>query len=71
MTHLRPIVLTCLIIALTACGEKSFESHVSEAKMLIEKGNYKAAIVEIKSAVQQQPDNAEIRLLLAYEPRLN
>tara|TARA_B100000929_G_scaffold193206_1_gene153174 strand:- start:2085 stop:4733 length:2649 start_codon:yes stop_codon:yes gene_type:complete len=65
MTHLRPIVLTCLIIALTACGEKSFESHVSEAKMLIEKGNYKAAIVEIKSAVQQQPDNAEIRLLLA------
>ncbi|QDG35614.1 PEP-CTERM system TPR-repeat protein PrsT [Alteromonas mediterranea] len=65
MTHLRPIVLACLIITLTACGEKPFESHVSEAKTLIEKGNYKAAILEIKSAVQQQPDNAEVRLLLA------
>lgn len=65
MTHLRPFVLTCIIIALTACGEKSFERHVSEAKILIEKGNYKAAIIEIKSAVQQQPDNAEVRLLLA------
>lgn len=65
MTQLRPLVLVCTIFALVACGEKSFEGHLSEAKKLIGEGNHKAAIVEMKNAVQQRPNNAEVRQLLA------
>lgn len=54
-----------MIIAMVACSEKSFEGHLSEAKKFIKEGNHKAAIVEMKNAVQQRPNSAEVRLLLA------
>ena len=65
MNHFKSLALACMLIVLSACGGKSFEEHVSQANLLIEKGNLEAAIIEIKNAVRQQPNSAEVRLLLA------
>lgn len=65
MIHFKSLALACVLIALSACGGKSFEEHVSKANLLIEKDNIEAAIIEIKNAVRLQPNSAEVRLLLA------
>ncbi len=50
---------------LTGCGTKDATEHYSEALSYIDKQQYNAAVIELKSAIQQAPENADYRLLLA------
>ena len=50
---------------LASCGRNdSPEQLVAEAAKYQQKGDQKAAIIQLKNALQQKPDNAEARLLL-------
>lgn len=68
----RPIAVAFLFAAavssfLTACEKLSQPSaveYVQRAKDLESKGELKASVIELKNAVQQDPNNAQARLLL-------
>ena len=60
------IFFAMISLTLAGCGadEKSPEEHLAHAVAFQEAGNIDAAIVELKGALKQQPDNPEIRWLL-------
>lgn len=59
------IVLTTLL-ALAGCSpEKSTESFLAEAKQYQQKGDYKAALIQLKNAADKNPGDANIRFELA------
>lgn len=59
-----PVLMSALLVlALSGCG-KSPEQHFADGKSLLDKHEYKSAILELKSALQEQPNNREARLLL-------
>ncbi|MBK1703622.1 XrtA/PEP-CTERM system TPR-repeat protein PrsT [Halochromatium glycolicum] len=53
-------------LLITACGETSVsaEDHVAQAQEAYANGDVRTAIIEIKNALQQAPQDAENRLLL-------
>jgi putative PEP-CTERM system TPR-repeat lipoprotein len=52
-------------MTITACGKpKDIETLIAEAKQYQQKGDDKAAIIQFKNALQQDPDNQEARYLL-------
>jgi putative PEP-CTERM system TPR-repeat lipoprotein len=55
--------MSLAIVLLSACS-KSPEQLVASGKAYIDKGDYKAATLELRSALQQQPESAEARYLL-------
>ncbi len=57
------VVALALTTTLTACG-KSPEQHFQQAQGLVQKADYKAAVIELKTVLQEQPNNREARLLL-------
>lgn len=57
----RATMLACL---LSACGAQSPEQAVVSARASIEKGKFSDAAILLKSALAQQPNLAEARLLL-------
>ena len=60
-----PILLALVLgLGLNGCS-KNPEDHFQAGKSLMEKTEYRAAILELKTALQQQPNNGEARLLLA------
>src|SRR5688500_17019987 len=61
--RLAPVVLT---LALAACCEQPQDPQVliAKAEDYRNKGNYPAAIIELKNVVQKNPDHAEARYLL-------
>ena len=60
---LPALLMTLLVLSLSGCG-KSPEEHLQDGKSLVEKGDYRAAVLELKSTLQEQPNNKEARLLL-------
>jgi len=63
--RIRPLVLVLtLTLSLMGCADKSPESHIEEAKLALKKSDYKAAVLELKNALQSAPANTEARLLL-------
>ena len=60
------LVLFLLILTtITACGKaKDADTLISEAKGYYEKGDDKAAIIQLKNALQQKPDDRDARYLL-------
>lgn len=56
-------VALALTLPLTGCG-KSPEQHFQQAQELVQKSDYKAAVIELKTVLQAQPDNRAARLLL-------
>lgn len=51
--------------SLTSCGKfQSPQALISEARELQQKGDIKAAVIQLKNALQKDPDNAEARYLL-------
>ncbi len=67
--NLRAYALAAILVApvLTSCdnvGSLTPQEHVQRAKDFQDKGDLGSSIIELKSALQQTPDNAEARLLL-------
>ncbi|GGC97206.1 XrtA/PEP-CTERM system TPR-repeat protein PrsT [Undibacterium terreum] len=55
-----------VLASLGACNKfQSADKFVSEAKQYQEKGDNKAAIIQLKNALQKDPNNAEARYMLA------
>jgi len=55
----------CTALALAACGASDPAGLVASAKKYLAESNPKSAIIQLKSALQKEPDNAEARFLLA------
>jgi putative PEP-CTERM system TPR-repeat lipoprotein len=61
----------CLVAAsfavatLVGCGSKDAQSYVASARAYAAKADYRAAIVELKNALQKDPNHSEARVLLA------
>ena len=54
-----------LITGLSACGRtQSTESLLTEAKQYEQKGDMKAALIQLKNAVEKSPENGEARMEL-------
>jgi putative PEP-CTERM system TPR-repeat lipoprotein len=66
LRSLARIVMTlALAAALGACGRSDPTELVASAKTYLAKGDARAAMIELKNALQSAPDNAEARFLLA------
>jgi putative PEP-CTERM system TPR-repeat lipoprotein len=65
-TFKRPIpTLLAIMIALSLAGcGKTPEEHLAQGKALMAKGESQSAILEFKTALQDQPNNPEARLTL-------
>ncbi len=59
----RALSASLLALALTACGGQKPEALIASARGYMEKQDYRAAAIELRSALQQAPDNGEARLL--------
>ena len=62
------IVLTTLMLAagLSGCGKaESSASLMADAKQYQQKGDNKAAVIQLKNAATKSPEDGEVRLLLA------
>nr|MCU0842277.1 tetratricopeptide repeat protein [Thiobacillaceae bacterium] len=68
ITKVRSLGMLVLAVGiLQGCGDilgKTSEEHLQHGKDYESKGDYRAALVEYKSALQQTPSNMEARLLL-------
>ncbi|HRC39740.1 MAG TPA: tetratricopeptide repeat protein, partial [Rubrivivax sp.] len=53
----------CLLVACSGGGNDA-AALVASAKVYVEKRDYAAAVIELKSALQKAPDDREARLLL-------
>ncbi|MFA7316901.1 MAG: tetratricopeptide repeat protein [Sulfuricella sp.] len=68
----KPIRITFILLSaallmgsLTACGKSQTpQALVAEAEQLQQKGDIKAAIIQLKNALQQNPDDPKARYLL-------
>ena len=61
----KTLIASALALALlTACGGKEATEHYSDALNHIDKQEFNAAVIELKSAIQQAPDNIEFRFTL-------
>lgn len=56
--------LSLFTLSLMACSGKSAEEYIQEAQTYVEQGDNRAAIVELKNAVQQNPNLASARFEL-------
>lgn len=68
MKHRELRLAGCIAVAfalLAACSKDDPTKYIASAKTYVAKHDYKAAVIEIKNALQREPDNAEARLLLA------
>ena len=61
----RVIAFAIIVATLAACAKDDPSTYIASAKSYMAKRDYKAAVVEVKNALQRQPDSAEARLLLA------
>lgn len=60
----RFIAVAVMALVVAACGDKSDMELVADAKALIDKKDDKAAVIQLKAALQRNPDLAEARYLL-------
>lgn len=64
MYRLNPLALAAALIVLAACTGKDPQSLLGSARDYLGKGDPKAAVIQLKTALQEAPDLAEARLLL-------
>jgi cellulose synthase operon protein C len=63
--HSRSISVLLVALALSACGQNDPQSLIASAKTYLAKNDLNAASVQLKTALQKDPNNAEARVLLA------
>jgi putative PEP-CTERM system TPR-repeat lipoprotein len=64
----RTLISTAALLgalALAGCAEDSPEKHLAAAKERLQKNDAKAAVIEVKNALQKNPELGEARVLLA------
>src|SRR5438105_2317289 len=61
----RALVALALIVGVTACSRADPSSFDSSAKSYMAKSDYKAAIIQLKNAIEKAPNDGEARFLLA------
>ena len=54
-----------VVIVVAACSSNDASTYVASAKGYLAKADYKAAIIQLKNAVDKAPNDAEVRFLLA------
>lgn len=54
----------CCLVGCDSISTVSTEEHIQRAKDFDSKGDFKGAIIELKNAAQQAPENPQVRLLL-------
>lgn len=59
------VVLLGAVLVAGCSGRLDAQGHIERARTFIAKGEARAAVIELKSALQQQPDNKVARSLLA------
>lgn len=65
-TRIQYLIMPLIcIVGLSSCGEDSSQTLLSEAKSSLKSGDKKAAVIQLKSAIQKDEDNAEARFELA------
>ena len=64
VTSAAAALAAALALALAGCGGPSEPELVASARTLLAKKDYKAALVQLKSALQQNPQSGEARYLL-------
>ena len=52
-------------LALAACGRSDPGTYIASAQSYIAKAEYRAAIIQLRNAIKDKPENAEARFLLA------
>jgi putative PEP-CTERM system TPR-repeat lipoprotein len=66
LRNLRGVALSLAMLALVAaCNRNDPSSFIASAKTYVQKSDYKAAIVQLKNAIEGAPGNGEARYLLA------
>ena len=60
----RVVTIVMITLAIGACSRNDPASLIASARGYLEKNDYKAAIIQLKTALQTAPDNAEARFLL-------
>jgi putative PEP-CTERM system TPR-repeat lipoprotein len=58
------VILLTTLIGLSGCQKKTSEEHISAAKDFVVNGDQQSAIVELKNAIQADPQQAEARFEL-------
>ena len=58
------LLLITTLIGLSGCQKKTSEEHISAAKDFVVNGDQQSAIIELKNAIQVDPQQAEARFEL-------
>lgn len=58
------LALACLVVALSGCGRKSEAEWIASSQALLAKPDVPAAFIELKSALDDNPESAPLRALL-------
>src|SRR5437870_4715427 len=61
---LQAAAMMLALVALAGCSKGDPSAFISSGKSYLAKGDYNAGIIQLKSALQESPDNAEARFLL-------
>jgi putative PEP-CTERM system TPR-repeat lipoprotein len=65
MKPTKIIALSLLFALATGCSKKTPDEHFQSAQQYLNENNVQAAVIELKSAIQINPENGKYRLLLA------
>lgn len=57
------VCATALVAVLAACSPDDEQSSIAEARLALNKGDYKTASVHLKNALQKAPESAQARFL--------
>ena len=63
-THLQRCAAVFVVALAAGCGGSDPQTLISSARAYLAKGDAKSAVIELKTALQGQPDSAEARYLL-------
>ena len=61
----RAVVALVLVAGIAACNRNDPSSFVVSAKSYMAKSDYKAAVIQLKNAIEKAPNDGEARFLLA------
>ncbi len=65
MKHTKIITLSLLLSLAAGCSKKTSDEHFQDAQKFLNENNLQSAVIELKSAIQLNPENGKYRLLLA------